>query len=175
MQHKTKKAIAKQSGYLQLSGATASNPFRNSSAVKKMFLVCLTFLIFSSAYSQKLLKITHMKQTSYNTADNKWNEWPTEWSTYQAGGEPVMSLFMLDDSGYKFEVYVKTAAKEFTFDVTYAGFDANNNWSKYKDVNGDEVDITGSNMSNLSQYGWPDTTVYIYFWIYSQSTAYEYY
>jgi hypothetical protein len=167
-----KKGTAKNGCSLKISARPVGRVLRNSSVIKKIFLVCITVLIVGVAYPQKALKITRMKGVGWDSYNNKWNEWPAEWRPYQVGSEPILTLYRLDDDGYSFRVNMTIKEQLFSFDITYAGFDQNNNWAKYKDVNGDEVDVAGSTMSNLSLNGWPDTTVQIYFWIYSQNIAY---
>ncbi len=140
----------------------------SSKIFRKMFLLILACLIFNVAHSQMSLKITKMKQVTWSSYSNAWSPWPVDWRSYQRGAEPVITLYSLDDDGYKFRVITDINGQSFLFDVTFAGYDANNNWSKYKDVNGDEVDISGSTMTKLAMYGWPDSVVQIYFWIYSK-------
>jgi len=84
-----------------------------------------------------------------------------------------LTLYRLDNDGYKFRVNMIIKGQNYTFDVAYSGYDDNNKWYKYKDENGDEIAVIGSTISKLSSYGWPDSVVQIYFWIYSQNLGIE--
>lgn len=145
---------------------------KNSYIIKSVFLLFITFLIVNAAYSQKALKITRMKHVTWDRYTREWSPWPSGWRSYESGSEPILTLYRLDDNGYTFQVSMKTSEGNFSFDVAFAGYDDNNNWSKYKDVNGDEIDISGSTMSKLSLYGWPDSVVQIYLWIYSSNEGF---
>jgi hypothetical protein len=141
--------------------------------VRRICLLGITFLAFNTAFAQQALKITRMREVKWDSYSRAWSPWPVDWRSYQAGNEPIISLSRLDNDGYRFRVDMRIGAQSFSFDVAYSGFDQKNNWSKYADANGDEVDIVGSTMSKLSQYGWPDSVVQIYFWIYSSNVGFE--
>lgn len=143
----------------------ARNLLKNTTVVKKMLLLCLTFLMVHAACAQKAIKITRMKKTTWNSYYAKWNDWPAEWSSFDSGREPILTLYRLDDDGYKFRVYMRVQDQEFTFDFTYDKYDQDKNWYQYADGKGDEIAVQGSTLSKLSLYGWPDTVVEIYFWV----------
>lgn len=144
----------------------------NSNSIRKLFLLLVAVLVVNVAYSQRALKITRMKHVTWDRYTRQWSPWPSGWRSYESGSEPILTLYRLDDNGYTFQVSMKTIEGNFSFDVAFAGYDDTNNWSKYKDVNGDEIDISGSTMSKLSLYGWPDSVVQIYLWIYSSNEGF---
>ena len=138
--------------------------------------ICLFFVfcICTNVVAQKALKITRMRKVTFDTYNKVWSPWPTTWTTYQNGNNPVITITRLDDNGYTFKVDMVVNSQSFSFEVSYNGFDDKNNWTKYMDQNSDEIAIVGSTMSNLSQYGWPaNTRVQIYFWIYSGNYGLE--
>ena len=139
-------------------------------------LLCfiLIFCISSAVFAQKALKITRMRKVTFDTYNKVWSPWPNTWTTYQNGNNPVITITRLDNNGYTFKVDMVVNSQNFSFEVSYNGFDDKNNWTKYMDQNSDEIAIVGSTMSNLSQYGWPaNTRVQIYFWIYSGNYGLE--
>ncbi len=139
-------------------------------------LLCLFFVfcVGSSVFAQKALKITRMRKVTFDTYNKVWSPWPTTWTTYQNGNNPVITITRLDDNGYTFKVDMVVNSQNYSFQVSYNGFDDKNNWTKYMDPNSDEIAIVGSTMSKLSEYGWPtDTRVQIYFWIYSGNYGLE--
>lgn len=141
--------------------------------IRMICLLCIIFLAFNTAFAQQALKITKMREVKWDSYSREWSPWPVDWRSYTAGNEPIITLYRLDNDGYRFRVNMTIGVQRFSFDVSYNGFDQKNNWSKYADANGDEVDIVGSTMSKLSQYGWPDSVVQIYFWIYSSNVGFE--
>ncbi len=146
-----------------------------ASVLLKGLMVLVIFLfIGGQVAAQRALKITRMRKVTFDTYNKVWSPWPTTWSTYQNGNNPVITITTLDTNGYTFKVDMQIGTKQFTFEVSYNGFDDKNNWTKYMDQNSDEIAIVGSTMSKLSQYGWPtDGRVQIYFWIYSGNYGLE--
>lgn len=141
---------------------------------KNIALLALVFLIFNGAYAQRSLKITRMRQVTWSPDSKTWTPWPTTWNTYASDQTPIITLYNENGTGYLFKVHMQIGTQQFDFEVAYNGFDDKNNWTKYMDQNGDEINIVGATMSQLSQNGWPaGTTVDIYFWLYSNSMAFE--
>jgi len=165
MQLHEKKVTAKQSWSSRRCAGLARDLLKNTSFIRKTLLLCLTFLIVNVAYSQMALKITRMKKISWNSYYGKWSDWPAEWTSYEVGREPILTLYRLDTDGYLFKVYMKIGDQEFSFDFAYEKYDADKNWYQYTDGKGNEIAVQGSTLSKLSLYGWPDSTVEIYFWV----------
>jgi hypothetical protein len=136
-------------------------------------LCCLVFMVTGTAMAQRSLKITRMRQIAFDTVNRAWSPWPATWKTFSQGNQPVLTITGKDAAGYMYHIDMVVSGKTYSFDVDYNGFDEKNNWTKYMDQQGDEIAIVGSNMSYLSQSGWPNNAVDIYFWIYSNNLAEE--
>lgn len=137
--------------------------------MKQFFLTFLTFfLIANSSFSQTSLKMTKTMSQYWDTELSEWSGWPDEWSYYLEDEEPIIKFTKLDDEGSEFLVEIWTPDYA-SFTVTYDGFNEEQDAHVYKDVNEDEVWIIGSTISELALNGWPDNTVQIYFWIYSDN------
>lgn len=134
-------------------------------------LLFLGFLLISgNSIAQKRLMMTRTMYQEWNASKKAWTGWPDDYVYYDEGDEPIIRFTKLDDEGIKFNVAVWAPDKS-EFEVTYKGYREDQDAHVYEDVNGDEVWIIGSTMSKLSTEGWPDNTVQIYFWIYSESYA----
>lgn len=141
--------------------------------MKTFILSCLAVLMFGTAFSQQRLLITKMREETWNSNDKSWSGWPSTFTYYDKGSEPILTITRLDNDGYKFRVDMDIKGEKYSFDVTYSGYDSKNDWYKYDDVDGNQICIVGSTMSKLSQYGWPDSLVDIYFWIYTDNIAFD--
>jgi hypothetical protein len=140
---------------------------------RALILLCLFFMFIHAADAQRSLKITQMRQITFDTVSRAWSPWIANWKRYPQGSQPVITISGKDAAGYLFHIDMQVSGKTYSFDVAYNGFDDKNNWTKYMDEHSDEIAIVGSTMPNLSQYGWPKNTVQIYFWIYSSNLAME--
>jgi len=169
---KTKSVVAQKRRLFKEFGGDPGS-FKSSPLLKGFILFAVIFFIAIGAFAQRALKITKMRKVTWDTYSKVWSPWPTVWNTYDKGNEPIITITRLDDNGYRFKVDMVVSSQNYSFEVSYNGFDEKNNWTKYMDQNGDEIAIIGSTMSKLSQYGWPDSTVQIYFWIYSSNFGLE--
>lgn len=143
---------------------------------KKLFIYTL-LLVFalvgtvSSISAQHRLKMTKVKMCYWNDYLEKWSSWPSDWTYFSSGEEPVVKFTRLDN-GSRFLVETWINGDYTSFRVTYTGYDPRNEWYEYEDANGDEVNVRNATMSDLARYGWPrGKTVEIYFWIYSEDFA----
>jgi hypothetical protein len=158
-------AAEKQPGHLRYGNRSFTG--------KVLLLACLLFMLINVAYAQKSLKITKVRQITWYPDSHTWSPWPTDWRIYPVDSQPIITISKKDDTGYMFHIDMVVGAQTFSFDIDYNGFDDKNNWTKYMDEAGDEITIVGSNLSYLSQNGWPGNAVQIYFWIYSNNMAME--
>lgn len=158
--------------YKVLTGSKTGS-FVTGPLLKGFLMIMLMLATCGQAMAQRALKISRMRKVTWDSYNRAWSPWPATWSSYEKGNEPIITITRLDDNGYQFKVDMLVSSQNFSFNVSYNGFDEKNNWTKYMDPNGDEVAIVGSTMSKLSQYGWPDSVVQIYFWIYSSSMGLE--
>ncbi|HWD86652.1 MAG TPA: hypothetical protein VG367_00900 [Mucilaginibacter sp.] len=141
----------------------------------RMIILAASFILFTSsiAWSQKSLKITRMRQITWDTVSRVWSPWPATWNTYPQGNQPILTITGKDSNDYAFHIDMQVGGQTYSFDVDYNGFDEKNNWTKYMDEHGDEIAIVGTAMTYLSQNGWPGNPVHIYFWIYTNHMAEE--
>ncbi|SFE39358.1 hypothetical protein [Thermoflexibacter ruber] len=145
---------------------------------KYLFVCVLVLSLISASYVEAnvlppRLKMSRAKVQYWNSSLEKWSGWPTEWSLFQEGNEPVFRITALGNSNPRFwvESWINGRYREFT--VRYTDYDAQNDWFKYtvEDGSGDQICVVGSTLSYLSQNGWPSNKVQIYMWIYSASFA----
>jgi hypothetical protein len=126
-------------------------------------------LIGSNAISQKRLMMSRSMMQTWDESAKEWSGWPSEYTSYADGDEPILQFTKLDDEGIEFNVAIWAPDKS-DFDVKYTGFREDQDAHVYEDSAGDEIWIIGATMSELSKNGWPEgTTVSIYFWIYSDN------
>lgn len=127
----------------------------------------LFFMItFSSINAQPLLRTEHAKMCYFN--NGAWADWPDDWTDLTAR----FRFTQVDAFALVFRVELTLAGFSVNSRFTYEGYDSDNNWFKYKEVNGtDVICIEGVRMSYLANNGWPSYTVRIYIWSKSNSIA----
>lgn len=158
----------------QIQKSTAQRDrLRNRLTGAAALLTLLILFTVNTADAQRSLKITRMRQITYDTVNRVWSPWIANWRTYLQGNQPILTITKKDNAGYTFHIDMQVGGQTYSFDVAYNGFDEKNHWTKYMDEHGDEIAIVGSDMTYLSQYGWPANAVDIYFWIYSNHMAEE--
>src|SRR5581483_7281547 len=81
---------------------------------KRMFLVFVALFVFRTAFAQKSLKIQRMRQVTWDTYNKVWSPWPTTWSTYQQGNEPILTITRMDDNGYQFKIDMLVGSQTFS-------------------------------------------------------------
>ena len=139
--------------------------------MKKLGLLFFAFfLVSTSSFSQKSLKMTRTMTQYWSEFNKEWTGWPETYDYYEEGNEPIIKFTKLDVDGKEFLVEIWTPDHA-SFKVSYTGFREDQNAHVYEDSSGDEVWILGSTISYLSMNGWPDNVVSIYFWIYSEDYA----
>lgn len=141
--------------------------------MKKIFFIIILITLFSNlSFGQQSLKLTKVRHNYWNKFLDEWSGWSCDWRYYELGNEPIIKLSKLDDIGLQFKIEMWVDDKYSSLYVKYHSYDTKNEWSKYKSEDGNEVAIKGTTLSYLSTSGWPkDTTVQIYFWMYSSDFA----
>jgi hypothetical protein len=139
--------------------------------MKSLIVILAIVFMGHQSQAQRWLKITKEKMETYNSYLRDWTGWPGAYSYFGEGYEPVLKITNLDTQGTDFLVSYVYNNSTSNLTVTYDGYDANNNWYKYTDVNGDQICIVGATMSSLAQNGWPGNHVQIYLWVYSEDYA----
>jgi hypothetical protein len=159
--------------YQSLKPAASKHPVWNWFIRTAVLLGLMALFMANIACAQKSLKITKMRQITWDPNARTWSPWPTDWRMYPQGSQPILTITAKDNAGYIFHIDMLVGGQTYSFDVDYNGFDTKSNWTKYMDQHGDEISIVGSTLTYLSQSGWPANEVQIYFWIYSNNMALE--